>query len=140
MLLSLHIAKMSFRPYLAIWSACAAFSLKKTKVMHQGSDVITTLIINEYTLEVVPQFPYLGSTTSANGSLDAELGKKIGKAATIMTKPSFRVCESRKLTIQTKITVFRIMDNLCRVGKALTHLPYEIPSMSKNGFPLINLI
>ena len=83
-------------------SACAAFrliiSLKETKVMHQGTETAPKLTIHDFTLEVVSQFTYLGSTTSANGSLDAELGKRIGKAATTMTKLSSRVWENKKLT------------------------------------------
>ena len=46
-------------------------------------------------------------SSSANGSLDAELGKRIGKAATTMTKLSSRVWENKKLTTQTKTTVYR---------------------------------
>ena len=92
-------------------SACAAFrliiSLKKTKVMHQGTETAPKLAIHDFTLEVVSQFTYLGSTTSANGSLNAELGKRIGKAATTMTKLSSRVWENKKLTTQTKIAVYR---------------------------------
>ena len=76
-------------------SACAAFSLAisltKTKVMHLDSEIAPTLSINDFILDVVPQFTYLGPTISANGSLDAELGKRIGKATTTMTKLSSRV-------------------------------------------------
>ena len=93
-------------------SACAdlslAISLKKTKVMHLGSEIAPTLSINDFIVDVVPQFTYLGSTISANGSLDAELGKRIAKAATTMTKLSSRVWEnSKKLTTSTKIAVYR---------------------------------
>ncbi|XP_048583704.1 uncharacterized protein LOC125563054 [Nematostella vectensis] len=92
-------------------NACADFSLaislKKTKVMHLGSEIAPTFTINDFTLDVVPQFTYLGSTTSANGCLDVELGKRIGKAVTTMTKLSSRVWENKKLTISTKITVYR---------------------------------
>ena len=91
-------------------SACAAFkliiSLKKTKVMHSGTETAPKLTIHDFTLEVVSQFTYLGSTTSANGSLDAELGKRIGKAATTMTMLSSHVWENKKLTIQTKTAVY----------------------------------
>ena len=70
-------------------SACEAFrltiSLKKTKVMCQGAT--PALTIKDYTLEVEPQFTYLGSTTSNNACLDVELGKR-GKAATNMAKLS----------------------------------------------------
>ena len=63
------------------------------------------LTIKGYTLEVEPQFTYLGSTTSNNACLDVELGKRIGKAATNMAKLSAWVWENKKLTTQTKIAV-----------------------------------
>ena len=76
-------------------NACEDFSLnislKKTKVMCQGSEDTPALTIKDYTLDVVSQFTYLGSTTSGNVSLDVELGKRIGKAATNMSKLSARV-------------------------------------------------
>ena len=40
--------------------------------------------IDDYTLEVVQEFVYLGSTISSNLFLDTELDKRIGKAATAM--------------------------------------------------------
>ena len=92
-------------------NACEVFrlsiSLKKTKVMCQGSEATPTLTIKDYTLDVVSQFTYLGSTTSNNASLDVELGMRIGKAATNMAKLSARVWENKKLTTQTKIAVYR---------------------------------
>ena len=98
------------RCYDRLASACADFSLaislKKAKVMHLGSEIAPTLSINDFILDVVPQFTYLGSTISANGFLDAELGKRIGKAATTMTKLSFRVWENKKLSTSTKIAIY----------------------------------
>ena len=82
-------------------------SLKKTTVMCQGNKATPAQTIKDYTLEVVPQFTYLGSTTSNNACLDVELGKRIGKAATNMEKLSARVWENKKLTIQIKIAVYR---------------------------------
>ena len=69
--------------------------------MCQGNEASPTLTIKDYTLEVMPQFTYLGSTTSNNTCLDVEFGKRIGKAATNMTKLSARVWENKKLTTQT---------------------------------------
>lgn len=63
--------------------ACREFgltiSLKKTEIM--GQDVSEAPIINigDYTLQVVEQFTYLGSTVTSNLSLDPELNKRIGK-------------------------------------------------------------
>ena len=92
-------------------NACEDFSLsislKKTKVMCQGSEAMPALTIKDYTLDVVSQFPFIGSTTSDNVSLDVELGKGIGKAATNMAKLSARVWWNKKPTTQTKIAVYR---------------------------------
>ena len=55
-------------------NACEDFSLgislRKTKVMCQGSEDTPALTIKDCTLDVVSQFTYLGSTTSGNASLD----------------------------------------------------------------------
>ena len=82
-------------------------SLKNTKIMRQGSEVMPTMTIKDYTLDVVSQFTYLGSTISDNATLDTELGEKIEKAATNMAKLSSRVWENNKLTTKTKVTVYR---------------------------------
>lgn len=92
-------------------NACEAFrltiSLKKTKVMCQGSETTPSVTIKDYTLDVVPQFTYLGSTATNNNCLDVEIGKRIGKAATTMAKLSARVWENTKLTVHTKVAVYR---------------------------------
>ena len=92
-------------------SACEAFrltiSLENTKVMCQGNEATPTLTIKDCTLEVVPQFTYLGSTTSNIACLDVELKKRIGKVATNMEKLSAPVWEKKKLTTQTEIAVYR---------------------------------
>lgn len=91
--------------------ACREFgltiSLKKTEIM--GQDVSEAPIINigDYTLQVVEQFTYLGSTVTSNLSLDPELNKRIGKAAAAMSKLTKRVWENNKLTTVTKVAVYR---------------------------------
>ena len=74
--------------------------------MCQGNEASPTLTIKDYSLEVVPQFTYHGSTTSNKACLDMELGKRIGKAATNMVKLSARVWKNKKLTTQTKVAVY----------------------------------
>ena len=89
--------------------ACEDFSLtislKKTQVMAQEADP-PNITINDYTLEVVHQFTYLGSTITDDVSLDAEINKRIGRAATTMAKLTDRVWNNRMLTITTKVAVF----------------------------------
>ena len=83
--------------------ACRAFrltiSLKKTQVM--GQDVVSppNITIGDYLLDVVHEFVYLGSTMSDSLSLD----KRIGKAATTMSRLTKRVWSNNKLTEHTKI-------------------------------------
>ena len=69
--------------------ACQDFgltiSLKKTQVMGQGEDSPPSITISTQELEVVHDFVYLGSTISDTLSLDVELDKCIGKAATMFS-------------------------------------------------------
>ena len=51
--------------------ACLTISLNKTKTMGQGT-------VNNYTLEAVSTFTYLGSTINNNLSLNAEVSSHIG--------------------------------------------------------------
>ena len=90
--------------------ACENFrltiSLKKTEVMSQNADP-PHIVINDYKLEAVESFVYLGSTIANNLSLDAEINKRIGKASTVLARLTSRVWENRKLTINTKMSVFQ---------------------------------
>ena len=75
--------------------------------MTQGTDASSSFSIKDYALEVVNSFTYLGSTITRTTSLDSEIGKRIGYAATNMSKLSQRVWENQKLTIPTKMAVYR---------------------------------
>ena len=90
-------------------------SLKKTNVMAQGTDNQPKICVDNYELEAVNNFTYLGSTISSNISLDAEIDKRIGKAATTLARLSSRVWENPKLTIKTKVAVY----NACVVSTLL---------------------
>ena len=72
-----------------------------------ATEATPTITIKDYTVDVVTQFTYLASTTSNNGSLDVEIGKRIGKAATNMARLSTQVWENNKITTQIKIAVYR---------------------------------
>ncbi len=67
--------------------ACKDFgltiSLKKTNVLGQDTEALPVITIDNYELDAVCQFTYLGCTITDNLSLDAEIDKKIGKAASI---------------------------------------------------------
>ena len=74
--------------------ACQDFSLtislKKTNVMGQGVEQSPAITINNYELEVVHDFTYLGSVVSDSLSLDAEINRRIGRAATTFARLSQR--------------------------------------------------
>ena len=91
--------------------ACNEFgltiSLQKTKVMTQDASEVPSINIGNYTLEVVEEFTYLGSTISANLSLDREIDRRIGHAAATMAKLSKRVWQNRMITENTKVRVYQ---------------------------------
>ena len=74
-----------------------------------GQDLSSTpsISISDFTLEFVEDFINLRSTSSSNHSLDAELNKSIGKAATAMACLAMRICENPMLTINTKMQVYQ---------------------------------
>ena len=75
--------------------ACKYFgltiSLKKTNVLGQDTEAPPVIIIDDYELDAVCQFTYLGSTITDNLSLDAEIDKRIGKAASTLARRTARV-------------------------------------------------
>ncbi|XP_019625432.1 PREDICTED: uncharacterized protein LOC109470795 [Branchiostoma belcheri] len=91
--------------------ACNEFaltvSIKKTQVMVQDVCSIHRISIDDHILEVVGTFTYLGSTISSNLSLEAELNKRIGKAATVMARLGKRVWDNAMLTTNTKLVVYK---------------------------------
>ena len=91
--------------------ACQDFgltiSLKKTQVMGQDTDSAPAISINDHELDVIHDFVYLGSAISDTLSLDAELNRRIGKAATTMTRLTKKSWNNSKLTVHTKIQIYR---------------------------------
>ena len=85
-----HSAEDLQQPMTRFSDACQDFgltiSLKKTQIMGQDFDFPPAISINENELAVTHDFVYLGSTISDTLSLDAELNRRIGKAATTMTR------------------------------------------------------
>ena len=91
--------------------ACREFgltiSLKKTNVIARDASQVPSVKINDYTLEVVENFIYLGSNISNNLSLDTEINRPIGKAACTMAKLTKRVWENKMLTENTKMRIYQ---------------------------------
>ena len=90
-------------------------SLKKTNVLVQGTEVPPTITIDHVELEVVNQFTYLGSIISNNLSLDAEIGKRMGKPASRLARLTTRVWEYPKLSVKSKMAVY----NACVISTLL---------------------
>ena len=53
--------------------------------MYQGTAIPPAIIVKDHQLEVVNLFTYLGSTTTNKLSLEVEMDKRIGKAATTLS-------------------------------------------------------
>ena len=89
--------------------ACKDFgltiSLKKTNVLGQDTETPPVITIDDYELDAVCQFTYLGSTITDNLSLAAEINKRIGKAASTLARLTARVWTSSKLSVKTNMAV-----------------------------------
>ena len=96
--------------------ACKDFgltiSLKKINVLGQDTMELPAITIDDYEHDVVEQFTYLGSTITDNLSLDTEIDKRIGKAATTLARLTSREWTNPKLTVKTKMVVY----NACAVS------------------------
>ena len=87
-------------------------SLKKTSVLELDTMELPAITIDDYELDVIEQFTYLGSTITNNLSLDTEINKRIRKAATTLARLISQVWTNPKLTEMTKMVVY----NTCVVS------------------------
>ena len=105
--------------------ACKDFgltiSLKKTNVLGQDTEAPPDITIDDYELDVVCQFTYLGSTMTDNLSLDAQIDKRIGKAASTLASLISLQC----LCFQHIAVWQRDMDYACLAGEKDQHIPPE---------------
>ena len=77
--------------------------------MAQDVDSPPKITILEHELEFLHDFVYryFGSTISDTLTLDSELNRRIGKAATTISRLTKRVWSNKKLTEDNKIQVYR---------------------------------
>ena len=91
--------------------ACDAFGLiisqKKTQVMGQDTGTPPDIRLSDQALEVAHDFVYLGSSISDSLSLDTELDRRIGKAATTVSRLNKRVWTNVKLSEHTRVQVYK---------------------------------
>ena len=90
--------------------ACKDFgltiSLKKMNVLGQDIEAPHVITIDDYELDAIYQFTYLGSTITDNLSFDAEIDKRIGKAdSSTLARLTARVWTSPKLSVKTNMHV-----------------------------------
>ena len=74
-----------------------------------GQDIKKTpsFFIHNYKLEVIHEFVYLESTITDNLSINIELNKRIGKAATTLSRLAKYVWSNNRLTEHTKVNVYK---------------------------------
>ena len=82
-------------------------SLMKTNIMAQDTAIVPTIHIDNYNLELVSEFTYLGSAMSGNLSLEPKLSRRIGKASAVTSQLSKHVWENKKLTLNTNMKVYQ---------------------------------
>ena len=120
--------------------ACQEFgltiSLKKTNVMAQGTANPPNITIDDYQLEAVENFTYLGSTISSSLSIDAEVSSRIAKAAAVMAKLNQRVWNNSSLTEKTRLRVYQacVLSTLLYGSESWT--PYASQERRLNTFHL----
>ena len=111
--------------------ACRDFGLSKENTGHGtrcGFSIQYQHLRDDHELDVVHDFVYVGSTLSDSPTLDMEINKRIGKAATTMSSLTKQVWTNDKLTEHPKIQVYRacvlstpirqcVVDPACPTGK-----------------------
>ena len=123
--------------------ACHSFgltiTLKKTNLLGQDLDTPPVITIDNYQLEVVHKFTYLGSIITDNLSLDAKLYKHIRKAAMTLGRLATFVWENPKLSTKTKMAVYKacVVSTLLCGSEAWT--TYSKQERKPNSFHLRSL-
>ena len=75
--------------------------------MSQDTESLPAVTINNHQLDVAKEFTYLGSTMTDNLSMDSAISRLIGRTTSTLARFSKRVWDKAKLTLNTKITVYR---------------------------------
>ncbi|BHF65225.1 hypothetical protein SprV_0200823500 [Sparganum proliferum] len=98
-------------------AACENFGLvintQKTVVMHQPPTNSTTppnapqISVNGTQLQVVENFPYLGSTLSRNIKIDDEVANRISKASLAFGRLQTTVFNRHGLQLSTKLKMYK---------------------------------
>ena len=102
--------------------------------MGQGIQNHVSTNINNYTLNAVSEFTYLGSTISSSLSIDTEINRRNGMASATLERLSERVWNNPKLSENTKIAVYNtyLIITLLYGGESWT--PYSTQENRLNAF------
>ena len=79
----------------------------KAMMISPSSAITSRMNIDGELVEFVPSFTYLGSIISADGSIEAEITSRIGKAAGAMKRLSNAQWKRRCISRQTKLRMYR---------------------------------
>lgn len=86
-------------------------SLGKTEVLVQPAPNTArpqpAIVIDGVQLKCVNSFKYLGSTISADGSLDKEITSRIQKASQALGRLRVKVLQQKGITLSTKLKIYR---------------------------------
>ena len=72
-----------------------------------GLEVSEAPTIDDHTLEMVQLFTYLGLAITSNLSLSVDIYKRIGRAASVISRISKRMWENSMLTEKTKVRLYQ---------------------------------
>lgn len=103
----------------------------KTNFLSQNTVIPPAITVDEDQLDIVHHFMNLGSTTTDNLYLNAELDKRIGMAASTLSHLTTRVWTNPRLTTAKKKTVYdacvisreRDMDHICQTRAETERFP-----------------
>ncbi|BHF68347.1 hypothetical protein SprV_0301138100 [Sparganum proliferum] len=129
-------------------AACANFGLvintQKTVVMHQPPPNSATasnapppqISVNGTQLQVVENFPYLGSTLSRNTKIDDEVANRISKASQAFGRLQSTVWNRHGLQLSTKLKMYKAVIPLTLLYGAETWTLYTKQARRLNHFHL----
>nr|VZI30873.1 unnamed protein product [Spirometra erinaceieuropaei] len=127
-------------------AACKNFGLiintQKTVVMHQPPSHSATppkapqISVNETQLQVVENFPYLGSTLYCNNKIDEKVAKRSSKASQAYGRLQSTVWNRHGLQLSTKLKMYKAVILPTLLYKAETWAVYTRQARRLNHFHL----